>query len=89
MTHLNHHNITPANAKWAAQFLWNLSLEAIEEKYQKLGLSACIDMPTVKQAYHQQAYGKLAEELEKLTRLLKDDAKDELDKFLSLVDPLP
>ena len=89
MTYLNHQTITPINAKWAAQFLWNLSVEAIEEKYQKLGLAAFVDMPTVKQAYHQQAYGKLAEELGKLTRLLKEDAKDELDKFLSLIDPLP
>ena len=87
MNSLNYPLITPANAKWAAQFLWNLNIGAIDEKYQKLGIAALVDIPSTRYAYHQQAYGKLAEELSKLSQLLKEEAKSDLNKFLSLIDP--
>ncbi len=85
---INHHN-----ASLAARYLLNLDVNAIDEKYRKMGIANFIDFkqakmlcsllqnknPTLSEKFQQ-----ITQEIISLSNVLKDEAKEDLLAYLTL-----
>lgn len=75
--------VTPDNAALATRFILNMDQNAIEEKYQRLGIEAIFDFEETKYCYRNHYGVLLAEKVVNLAKILKDEAKQQLVDFLT------
>lgn len=75
--------VTPGNAALATRFILNMDKNAIEEKYQTLGIKAIFDFEETKYCYRNHYGVSLAEKVINLSKILKDEAKQQLADFLT------
>lgn len=76
--------VTPDNAALATRFILNMDKNAIEEKYQTLGIETVFDFEETKHCYRNHHGVSLAEKVVNLSKILKDEAKQQLADFLTM-----
>jgi hypothetical protein len=86
--------INPSNVSKTIQFLLNLDLNAIDEKFLKIGLSNFVDLDKTKRLYFNlkftdgetlsQKSENLVKQAINLTTLLNDEGKKSLVEFLAV-----